>query len=97
VSNIIKAIKSGRLKWAGHVLLKREMRNACKISVGNLKRIHHLGKLCVDSNCMLLVELEIYISTRRNQEVIFMNIELPPEVYLGGSASSILRLLSGLK
>jgi hypothetical protein len=63
-----------------HILLKRQMRNAYKILVGNLKRIHHLRKLCVELNYMLLVELEIYISTRANRKVTLMNNELPPEV-----------------
>jgi hypothetical protein len=32
--DIIRVIKSGRIRWAGHVGRMEEMRNAYKISVG---------------------------------------------------------------
>jgi hypothetical protein len=35
--NIIRVIKSRRIRWAGHVTPMREMRNACKILVGKPK------------------------------------------------------------
>jgi hypothetical protein len=37
-TNISKVIKSRKMRWAGHVARVRQMRNAYKILVGNLKR-----------------------------------------------------------
>jgi hypothetical protein len=33
--NLIRMIKSGRMRWAGHVARMGEKRNAYRISVGN--------------------------------------------------------------
>jgi hypothetical protein len=41
--NIITIIKARKLRWAEHVACVGEMRNACKISVGNLNGRHQLG------------------------------------------------------
>jgi hypothetical protein len=68
------------MKWAGHVLLMGEMRNACTFLVGNSKG--SLGNLGVELNCMSLVELDIYVSARANRKFTFMNNELPPKVWL---------------
>jgi hypothetical protein len=35
--NIIKVMKSRRMRWAGHITCMGGMRNACKIFVGKLK------------------------------------------------------------
>jgi hypothetical protein len=36
-SNIVRMIKSRRMRWVGHVARMGEMRNAYNILVGNLK------------------------------------------------------------
>jgi hypothetical protein len=36
-TNIIRAIKSGRMRWAGHVACMGEMRNAYDILLGEMK------------------------------------------------------------
>jgi hypothetical protein len=41
---IIKAIKSRRIRWAGHVTCMREMRSACNILVGKPKGKRPLGR-----------------------------------------------------
>jgi hypothetical protein len=43
-SNIIKIIKSRRLRWAGHVARMGEMRNAYRMSVGKPERKRPLGR-----------------------------------------------------
>jgi hypothetical protein len=42
--NIIRMIKLSRMKWAGHVALIWEMRNACKIFVGTPEGKRLLGR-----------------------------------------------------
>jgi len=51
--NIIRAIKSRRKRWAGHVELMREMRNAHSILVGNLKGRDHAEELGVYGSIIL--------------------------------------------
>jgi hypothetical protein len=45
---IIRVIKSRRLRWAGHVACKGEMRDATKFWSESLKGIDHLEDLSVD-------------------------------------------------
>jgi hypothetical protein len=42
-SNVIRVIKSRRMRWAGHVARREELRHACKILVGNYLRKGQLG------------------------------------------------------
>jgi hypothetical protein len=42
--DIIRMIKSWRIRWAGHVVRMRVMRNAYKILVGELERNRPLGR-----------------------------------------------------
>jgi hypothetical protein len=42
--NIIRMIKSRRMRWAGHVVRMRELRNACRILVGKLEGKRPLGR-----------------------------------------------------
>jgi hypothetical protein len=42
--NIIRVIKSRRVKWAGHVARIGERRNACRILVGKPERKRPLGR-----------------------------------------------------
>jgi hypothetical protein len=42
--NIVRIMKSRRMKWIGHVARMREMRNACKILVGKLERKKLVGR-----------------------------------------------------
>jgi len=46
--NIIRAIKSGRMRSEGHVARMGEMRNAYKILVAKLERKRPLGRRNVD-------------------------------------------------
>jgi hypothetical protein len=39
-----RIIKSGRMRWAGHVARMGKMRNTYKILVGNLERKRQLGR-----------------------------------------------------
>jgi hypothetical protein len=43
-SNIIRMIKSRRMRWTGHVARMREKRNAYRILVGNLEGKSPLGR-----------------------------------------------------
>jgi hypothetical protein len=50
--NIIRMIKSRRMRWAGHVARMGEKRNACRILVGKPEGRRPLGKprrRCVDN------------------------------------------------
>jgi hypothetical protein len=47
-SNITRMIKSTRITWTGHVARVGEMRNVCKMMVGNLKGRDHSKDLGVD-------------------------------------------------
>jgi hypothetical protein len=51
--NIIRVIKSGRMRWAGHVALKGQTINAYKILVGNLKGTDHSEELRVEGKIIL--------------------------------------------
>jgi hypothetical protein len=42
--NIIRQIKSSRMRWAGHVTRMREERNVCKILMGNPEGKRPLGR-----------------------------------------------------
>jgi hypothetical protein len=44
LENIIRMIKSRRMRWAGLVALIGEMRNVCKILVGKPERKRPLGR-----------------------------------------------------
>jgi hypothetical protein len=50
---IVKVIISRRTRWAGHVARMREMRNAYKILVENLKERDHTKDLGVDGRIVL--------------------------------------------
>jgi hypothetical protein len=43
-SNKIRIIKSRRMRWAGHLALMGETRNACRILVGKPERLRPLGR-----------------------------------------------------
>jgi hypothetical protein len=45
VPNIIRVIKSRRMRWVGHVALMGQVRNAYKILVGNPEVKRLLGRL----------------------------------------------------
>jgi hypothetical protein len=51
--NVIRVIKSKRVRWVGTVQRMGEVGNACKISRGNLKVRHHMGDLGVDGRIIL--------------------------------------------
>jgi hypothetical protein len=46
--NIIRQIKSRRIRWAGHVAHKGEERNVCKVLVGSQRERGHLEDRVVD-------------------------------------------------
>jgi hypothetical protein len=59
--NIIREIKSGRVRWAGYVACIREMRNAYKILVGKLEEKRPFGRprcRCEDNIRMDLREID---------------------------------------
>ena len=41
--NIVRVIKSRKLRWAGHVAIMEEIRRALKISTGKAKELRPLG------------------------------------------------------
>jgi hypothetical protein len=41
--NIIRTIRSKRMRWVGHVVRKMEKRNACKVLVGKQEGKRQLG------------------------------------------------------
>jgi hypothetical protein len=51
--NIIRVIKSRRMRWAGHIARMRDIRNAYNIVVGKLEGKSHLEDLDVDERIML--------------------------------------------
>jgi hypothetical protein len=51
--NIIFGTMLRRMRWAGHVSLTGEIRNALKISVGNIKGRDHTGYLGVGGRIVL--------------------------------------------
>jgi hypothetical protein len=58
--NVIRIIKSRRMKWAGHAARMREKRNAYRLLVGKPKGKRPLGRprhRCVDNIRMDLGEL----------------------------------------
>jgi hypothetical protein len=42
--NVVIVIKSRRMRWAGHIACRGDMRNAYRILVGKLKGMRPLGK-----------------------------------------------------
>ena len=42
--NIVRVIKSGRIRWAGHVARMGEMRGICRVLVGKLEGKRPLGR-----------------------------------------------------
>ena len=57
--NIVRVIKSGRLRWAGHVARMEEGRSAFKISTGKPTGKRPLGRLRMDKIRMDLEEIGI--------------------------------------
>jgi hypothetical protein len=51
--NIVRVIKSRRMRWAGHVARMGEKRGACRILVGRPEGRHHLGDPGVDGRIIL--------------------------------------------
>jgi hypothetical protein len=51
--NIIRIIKSRRMRWAGHVARMGEKRGAYRILVGDPREGHHLGDPGVDGRIIL--------------------------------------------
>ena len=51
--NIVRVIKSRRLRWAGHVARMEEGRSAFKILTGNLQERDLWGGLGVDGRTIL--------------------------------------------
>jgi hypothetical protein len=51
--NIIRVIKSRRMRWAGHVARMGEKRRANRILVGDLREGDHLGDRGVDGRIIL--------------------------------------------
>jgi hypothetical protein len=47
-SSAVRETKLAKIRLAVHVAHAAEIRHACRILFGNLKRISHLGNLCVD-------------------------------------------------
>jgi hypothetical protein len=56
--NIISVIISRRMRWAGHVALMKEVRNALKIVVGKTNRKRAFQNVCVDGSVTLRRILE---------------------------------------
>jgi hypothetical protein len=52
-SNIIRVIKSRRMRWAGHVERMRERRGAYRFWWGNLRDRDHFENLGVNGRVML--------------------------------------------
>ena len=46
--NIVRVIKSRRMRWAGHVARMGEEREVYRVSVGNRRERYHWGDLGVD-------------------------------------------------
>ena len=51
--NIVRVIKSGRLRWAGHVARMEEGRTAFKILTGKSAEKRLLGRLFIDGRTTL--------------------------------------------
>jgi hypothetical protein len=51
--NIIRVIKSRRMRWAGHVARMGKKRGAYRILMGILEGRHHLGDPGVDGRIIL--------------------------------------------
>ena len=56
--NIVRVIKSRRLKWAGHVVRMEEGRSAFKILTVNLQERDLWGGLGVDGRTILALTLK---------------------------------------
>jgi hypothetical protein len=53
LTNVIRVIKSKRIRWAGHVARMGERRGAYRVWWGNLRERDHLEGLGVDGRVML--------------------------------------------
>ena len=51
--NIIRVIKSRKMKWAGHVARVVEMRGAYRVLVGDLREREHMENLCLNGKVLL--------------------------------------------
>jgi hypothetical protein len=51
--NIIRAFKSRRMRWAGHVTCMRDMRNAYNVFVRKPEGKNNSEELCVDGRILL--------------------------------------------
>jgi len=51
--NIIRVMKSKRIRWVGHVARMGDIRNAYKILVGNLQKRDHLEDLVIGGMIIL--------------------------------------------
>jgi len=55
--NIVRVIKSRRMRWAGHVARMAERRGVHRFWWGNLRERDHLGDPGVDGTLMILQEV----------------------------------------
>jgi hypothetical protein len=51
--NIVRVIKSRRMRWAGHVACMGERRNVYRVEVGKLRERGHMGNPGVDGKIIL--------------------------------------------
>jgi hypothetical protein len=51
--NIVRVIKSRRMRWAGHVACLGESRGVCKVLVGKSGERDHLEDPCLDGKIIL--------------------------------------------
>ena len=51
--NIIRVIKSGRIRWVGHVAHMGETKGICKVFVGKLRERDHMGDPGIDGRIIL--------------------------------------------
>ena len=51
--NIVRVIKSRRMRWAGYVARMGEKRGVCRVLVGTRREREHWGDLCVDGWILL--------------------------------------------
>ena len=60
-SNIIRVMKSRKMRWAGHVAYLREKRNAIGVLVGKPEKRGYLEDLGIDGRVCICVCIYIYI------------------------------------